>query len=29
MRIRQRNLIRLASDETDEEWQPHALREYY
>ena len=29
MRIRQGNLIRLASDETEEEWQPRAPREYY
>jgi predicted phage terminase large subunit-like protein len=29
MRIRQGNLIRLASDETEEEWKPRAPREYY
>jgi hypothetical protein len=29
MRIRQGNLIRLASDETEEEWKPRPAREYY
>ena len=29
MRIRQGNLIRLASDETEEEWKPRAPREKY
>ena len=29
VRIRQGNLIRLASDETEEEWKPRAPRDYY
>lgn len=29
MRIRQGNLIRLASDETEEEWKPRPPRQYY